>query len=68
MKSGDSVSCALAHCSARGVRASKQSWETSDVILRESQENCRNAYSRIVILILIITITAIVEIQIPCTK
>jgi hypothetical protein len=32
-KSGESVSCAFAHCSANGVKASRQSWQTSELIL-----------------------------------
>lgn len=28
-----SVSCAFAHCSANGVTASRQSWQTSELIL-----------------------------------
>lgn len=32
-KRDESVSCAFAHCSANGVRASKQSWQTSELIL-----------------------------------
>ena len=31
-KSGESVSCALAHCSANGVKDSRQSWHTSELI------------------------------------
>lgn len=29
----ESVSCAFAHCSANGVTASRQSWQTSELIL-----------------------------------
>lgn len=32
-KREESVSCAFAHCSANGVNASKQSWQTSELIL-----------------------------------
>lgn len=38
-KRDDSDSCVFAHCSANGVRASKQSWQTSELILiTQSQE------------------------------
>lgn len=38
-KRDDSDSCVFAHCSANGVRASKQSWQTSELILIiQSQE------------------------------
>lgn len=37
--SGESASGALAHCSASGVSASRQSWETSELILIRGSKN-----------------------------
>lgn len=50
-KRAESVSCAFAHCSASGVTASRQSWQTSELILitsiKESTPDCSEIVTKL---------------------